>query len=273
MMKKIINLTEITMLAMILCFLPVTFTEAAVKNLDKIGAAANLQKDWILIDTDMSDEEIMELINVEQATINSVRQQWASISTSTATIEYDIVQMELGADIIINTVPATDTTYKEVNDMPDDLKDKLVENVQKGLKAQGAVISSVEKLTVGGSYSWKIVAEINGIQVCEYQTLHEGKYITVSINSVNTELDTEKMNFLTNFMNQITFVGANDAKSDMKNQPENSDKSVFGDTSGTISVTNLLCLMAIGFVVLAFVAGIIVLIVVLVHGKNKKKQQ
>lgn len=73
MMKKIINLTEITMLAMILCFLPVTFTEAAVKNLDKIGAAANLQKDWILIDTDMSDEEIMELINVDQATINSVR--------------------------------------------------------------------------------------------------------------------------------------------------------------------------------------------------------
>ena len=262
---KFVKMISVTVVALFLCLVPASFIGAATINLDKIDATVNMQDDWTMIDTDMSDDEIMDITNLSRSAVERIRRQWESYGT--ATIEYDIFNKQQ-ADIIINTVEAADVSYEEANDMPDSMKEKIVENITSSLQKQGAIITNVEKLTVGGNYSWKFCMNLNGKDAYEYQTLHDGKYITFSINSVDSPLDSEKMNFLTNFMNNISFVDADEMEDAF-------DDDKIAENSKSDSAKKMVTIGLVAgavFGTLIFIAGMIVLIVILTKNKKKNKQ-
>lgn len=262
---KFVKMISVTVVALFLCLVPASFIGAATINLDKIDATVNMQDDWTMIDTDMSDDEIMDITNLSRSAVERIRRQWESYGT--ATIEYDIFNKQQ-ADIIINTVEAADVSYEEANDMPDSMKEKIVENITSSLQKQGAIITNVEKLTVGGNYSWKFCMNLNGKDAYEYQTLHDGKYITFSINSVDSPLDSEKMNFLTNFMNNISFVDA-DEMEDAFDDDKIAENSKSDSTKKMVTIG---LVAGAVFGTLIFIAGMIVLIVILTKNKKKNKQ-
>ena len=286
---KFVKMITITVMALFLCLVPASLMEAATVNLDKIDATVNMQDDWTMIDTNMSDDEIMDITNLSRSAVERIRRQWESYGT--ATIEYDIFNKQQ-ADIIINTVEATDISYEEANDLPDSLKEKIVDNITSSLQRQGAIITNVEKLTVGGNYSWKFCMNLNGTDAYEYQTLHDGKYITFSINSADSPLDTEKMNFLTNFMNNISFVDADEMEDEAEEKigdeiEEEIEKGIedaledafdddkVAENSKSDSAKKMVTIGLVAgavFGALIFIAGMIVLIVILTKNKNKKKQ-
>lgn len=262
---KFVKMISVTVVALFLCLVPASFIGAATINLDKIDATVNMQDDWTMIDTDMSDDEIMDITSLSRSAVERIRRQWESYGT--ATIEYDIFNKQQ-ADIIINTVEAADVSYEEANDMPDSMKEKIVENITSSLQKQGAIITNVEKLTVGGNYSWKFCMNLNGKDAYEYQTLHDGKYITFSINSVDSPLDSEKMNFLTNFMNNISFVDADEMEDAF-------DDDKIAENSKSDSAKKMVTIGLVAgavFGTLIFIAGMIVLIVILTKNKKKNKQ-
>lgn len=67
-------------LAILLCLIPIQRSMAKTKaELTKIGAAAKIPDDWVLIDTELSNEEIMKLLDIDdESVISSIRAQWES---------------------------------------------------------------------------------------------------------------------------------------------------------------------------------------------------
>lgn len=282
-MKKMLKGMLVAAVVLMFSLLSTEASQAKTVQLDKIGATVNLQDDWTLVDTDMSDEEIMELLDVSKEVVERVRQQWNNAGE--ATIEYDVTNMQQNADIIINTVPAPDGAVQEANDFTDEQRTQVQENIVSGLENQGAVISDFETLSLGDSFCWRFHMIMNGQEAYEYQTLHEGKYITFSVNSVDTALDAEKKNFLINFMNGVRFndLDREDSLYDAEDSGEESidvtpqteleteeDKE---DDKQTKLLTVLIIWGLVGLVTLLVIAGVIVLVVVLVKRSNKQNKQ
>ncbi len=262
-MNKIYRLKQGLLLIALLCFsmLPNQAVQAnTTKDLAKIGATANIQDDWILIDTDMSDDEIQNLLNIDEETISSIRSQWKMVGN--AKIEYDIVMPQQGYDILINEVEATGLPVDEGNDLADGLKDELMQSVRTELKRQGALICHVERADRAGQFAWKIETTLNGTDLYEYQLLHEGKFVTFSINEINGTLSQEKKNFLDNFMNSLTIKNSANSNSYANTTPNG------GSTHESSPLwTRVLTRAAIGAIIGA-ICGLVMFIIRLVQKKK-----
>lgn len=265
-MNKIYRLKLSLILIALLCFslVPAQASLAnTTKDLTKIGATANIQDDWVLIDTDMSDDEIKNILGITDEVMASVRAQWNSAQN--AKIEYDIVMAQQGYEILINTVEATDSPVDEGNDLADGMKETLMQNVRKGMKSQGALICHVERADRAGQFAWKIETTLNGTDVYEYQILHEGKYITFSINEINGTLSQEKKNFLDNFMNSLTI--KNSSTSNSSASSANTTPNGRSTHERTPLWTRVLTRAAIGAAIGA-ICGIVGVIIRLVQKKK-----
>lgn len=189
-------------LAMMLGLIPMQSSMAKTKaELTKIGATAKLSDDWVLIDTELSNKEIMKLLDIDnESAIASIRAQW---ERSSAKIEYDIVIPDEASDILINTADASGSDWQEGNELPDDTRESLMQSVKAQLKAQGAVVSEMKESNIGGQFGWKIQMSFAGTEVYEYQVLHQGKYVTISINENNGKLSQKKKEFLDEFIRDL----------------------------------------------------------------------
>lgn len=203
MKTKYTQMTLFLVLAMLLCLIPGQWSMAKTKEeLTKIGATAKIPDDWVLVDTDLSNEEIMKLLDIDdEVTLSSIRAQWGS---SPAKIEYDIVIPDEAADILINTANASGSNIQDGNELSDGMRESLMKSVKTGLEAQGAVVSGLEETEVDGLFGWKFQMSLQGTEAYEYQVIHQGKYITFSINELNGKLTQKKKAFLDEFMDDLT---------------------------------------------------------------------
>lgn len=239
-------------LAILLCLMPVQRSMAKTKaELTKIGAAAKIPDDWVLIDTELSNEEIMKLLDIDdESVISSIRAQWESGS---AKIEYDIVIPDEASDILINTANASGSNLQEGNELSEGMRESLMQSVKTGLKAQGAVVSEMEEADIGGQFGWKIQMSLAGTEAYEYQVLHQGKYITFSINEFNGKLSQKKKEFLDEFMRDLVIhsnASSDRASSDNQQEERENFKTLviwllIGISGGAVLVTAIVSFVVV----------------------------
>lgn len=257
----------VVFVALVLCLVPVQDVRAKEKaELTKIDATAKYSEDWVLIDTDMSNDAIRELLDIDEVTLASIRSQWDS---SKAKIEYDIVIPDQGADILINAVDVSESNIKEGSDLSDDARESLMQSVQTGLKQQGATVSHFEETEVAGQFGWKLQMSLGGTEVYEYQLLHKGKYVTFSINEIKGTLSQDKKDLLDVFMKDLTIQSEGAAE-----KAASGNKSVGRpDTqSSGESLSDYLMRVLLWSLGGALIGVVVAVIFSLIAKKRKKKQ-
>lgn len=235
------------------------------KDLTKIGATANIQDDWILIDTDMSDDEIKNILGITDEVMASVRAQWNSAQN--VKIEYDICMAQHGLDILISTGgDEVSKQWQEGNNLDDAEKTEFLQELKSGFGNLGAINCTVERADRAGQFAWRTLMTVSGKDIYEYQILHGGKYITFAINKPTGTLTQEYKNFLDNFMNSLTI--KNSSTSNSSASSANTTPNGRSTHERTPLWTRVLTRAAIGAAIGA-ICGIVGVIIRLVQKKKK----
>lgn len=170
-------------------------------DLDKINAEAQIADTSVLVDTDMTNQEIIDATDLDKDAIAKYRKLWES---DPARVQYYIVDMDQNDDnIMISTALSGELGLNDANDIKSSQEDQVLRNMKKKLRKSEGKISDFEKIYVGGRLSWRYFMDIKNRHTYEYQTIYNGTVMTFSIAQKNTFEGEEEV--LDEFMDTVRF--------------------------------------------------------------------
>ena len=139
-------------------------------DLDKINAEAQIADTSVLVDTDMTNQEIIDATDLDKDAIAKYRKLWES---DPARVQYYIVDMDQNDDnIMISTALSGELGLNDANDIKSSQEDQVLRNMKKKLRKSEGKISDFEKIYVGGRLSWRYFMDIKNRHTYEYQTIY-----------------------------------------------------------------------------------------------------
>ena len=169
--------------------------------LDKINAEAQIADTSVLVDTDMTNQEIIDATDLDKDAIAKYRKLWES---DPARVQYYIVDMDQNDDnIMISTALSGELGLNDANDIKSSQEDQVLRNMKKKLRKSEGKISDFEKIYVGGRLSWRYFMDIKNRHTYEYQTIYNGTVMTFSIAQKNAFEGEEEV--LDEFMDTVRF--------------------------------------------------------------------